>query len=130
MISALGKFIGQARTNNDERLLLEALWLYQSHNVVNPNLLDKLLGAQDFRVRAAATRIVGDWNLRLDDPLNRLRRSISDDHPRVRLEAIRACSFIDEPEALDVALEALNYDMDDKYLGYTLEQTMRVLESR
>ena len=67
--------------------LLEALWAHQSHNVVDVDLLKQLLGAKDFRARAAATRVLCYWRDRVDNPLERLRNQVNDEHPRVRLEA-------------------------------------------
>ena len=40
---------------------------------------------------------------------------------RVRLEAVRACSFFTTPQAAEIALEALNHP-SDKYLKYTLDE--------
>ena len=107
--------------------LLESLWMYQTHNVINGDLLEKLLASQDHRVRAAATRVLSFW---LDDVANHmslLEKCINDQHPRVRLEAVRAISFLGGDEAIELALGVLEHDMDD-YLQYTLDETMRRLE--
>ena len=45
----------------------------------------------------------------------------------MRIEAVRALSFMKGEIAAEVALEVLNHDMDD-YLQYTLDETMRALE--
>ena len=50
-----------------------------------------------------------------------------DENPRVRLEGVRAASFFRSPQAVDVALAALNHPLD-YYLEYTLGETMRQLE--
>ena len=42
---------------DDEHQLLEALWLYQSIDVVEPALLARLLRAQDARIRGAAISV-------------------------------------------------------------------------
>ena len=42
-----------------------------------------------------------------------LEKCISDEHPRVRLEAVRAVSFMKGDEAIELALGVLEYDMDD-----------------
>src|SRR5690606_39296173 len=44
-----------------EHHLLEALWVYQHHNVTNEKLLKQLLNAKDYRARAAATRVLCYW---------------------------------------------------------------------
>ena len=56
-----------------------------------------------------------------------LREQAKDDSPRVRIEAVRACSFFTTPEAADVALESLNKDQD-LFLKYTLDETMKALD--
>src|SRR5262249_37462949 len=68
-----------------EHNLLEALWAHQSHNVVDVELLKRLLGAKDFRARAAATRVLCYWRDRVPDTLDLLRKLAADEHPRVRL---------------------------------------------
>ena len=54
---------------------------------------------------------------------------VNDEHPRVRLEAVRALSFFHDPQATEVALETLGYPQDD-YLEYTLKETLNTLERR
>jgi putative heme-binding domain-containing protein len=40
---------------------LEALWVYQSLDVVEPKLLDKVLNSKDHRARAAACQVAAAW---------------------------------------------------------------------
>ena len=75
-------------------------------------LLDKLLQSEDHRVRAAATRALSYWLDRIDNPLDRLRKLVVDKHPRVRLEAVRALSYLQGDDAIETALEVLNFDTD------------------
>ena len=55
-----------------------------------------------------------------------------DEHPRVRLEAVRTCSFYTDAKAADVALEVLNKeanpDKPDEFIKYTLDETLKTLE--
>jgi hypothetical protein len=69
------------------------------------------------------------WRDRVDGPLELLKVQANDEHPRVRLEAVRAASFFHEPEAMDVALETLAHTQDP-YLEYTLKETLNTLERR
>lgn len=110
-----------------EHNLLEALWIYQTHNVVEKELLNDLLNAKDHRARAAAVRALSFWLDQVDEPLELITQRISDPHPRVRLEAVRALSFLEGDEAIEAALGVLEFEMDE-YLQYTLDETMRVLE--
>ena len=110
-----------------EHHLTEALWVCQTHHAIQTELLDQVLNAKDHRARAAATRVVSFWADDLDSPIELLTPRINDEHPRVRLEAVRALSFLSGDEAAELALEVLNHDVDDA-LQYTLEETLRQLE--
>jgi len=112
---------------NHEHDLMEALWVYQYHNVVNEPLLKQMLRSPDFHARAAATRVLCYWRDRVQDPLALLKVQADDESPRVRLEAVRATSFFTTQQAADIALEALNHPMD-KYLKYTLDESMNTLD--
>lgn len=109
-----------------ESLRLEALWTYQSLNIVEPQLLRSLLAAEDHRVRAAATRVVYHWHPRLDNPLELLSIQVLDEHPRVRLEAVRALSRLPQAEACVVAMRALDQTVD-RFLDFAIWQTARDL---
>jgi len=110
-----------------EHNLLEALWTYQSLNVVEPKLLEKLLHARDYHARAAAVRVVDQWRKRLDKPMELLTERVADEHPQVRLEAVRALSHFQTTRAAELAMQALDRPMD-KFLDYALSLTARELE--
>ncbi len=124
-----------------EHNLMEALWLHQSHNVVNEDLLKRLLRSPDFHARAAATHVLCYWRDRVQSPLDLLRVQINDAHPRVRLEAIRALSFFPVAQsttaagegqadaAIGIALELLTHP-DDEYLRFVFNETLNTLERR
>jgi putative heme-binding domain-containing protein len=116
-----------AANPDDEPHLLEALWTYQAFDVVEPKLLHVLLSANDYRVRAAAVRVVGAWGDRLPNPLELLAPRVNDDHPQVRLEAVRALSTIPNIRAAELALEALDRPTD-KFLDYGLWLAARELK--
>jgi len=117
----------EANSHDLERDLLEVLWVHQAHNRVNHDLLREALNADRFEVRAAAVRVLSFWIPQLEDPLTLLSPSISDPHPRVRLEAVRACSFLDDSDAVaELALEVVNQETDP-WIDYTLEETLRAL---
>lgn len=116
-----------AGDENYEHQLLESLWMHQTHNVINADLLEKLLTAKDHRARAAATRVLSNWLDQIENHQELLARCIADDHPRVRLEGVRAVSFLQGDDAIELALGVLEGDVDD-YMQYTLDETMRRLE--
>jgi putative heme-binding domain-containing protein len=115
-----------AKDADHEHRLLEALWTYQSLNTVEPKLLDTLLYAKDARIRAAAVRVASQWRARLDDPVNLLAARVADDHPQVRLEAVRALADFPGARAAELAMQALDRPID-KFLDYALWLTAREL---
>jgi putative heme-binding domain-containing protein len=116
---------------NLEHDRLEALWTYQSLDVVEPGLLAQLLNAADPHVRAAAVRVLAHWHARLADadPLALLEPRVADEHPRVRLEAVRALGRIADIRAAALALRALERPVD-RFLDYALWLTARELQPR
>jgi putative heme-binding domain-containing protein len=127
----LATWLSQLDLNDSaaEHHQLEALWTYQSLDVVEPKLLARLLEAKDHRVRAAATRVLAAWQSRIPLSLEQLAKRVGDDHPRVRLEAVRTISNNQEPRAPEIAIQAVDRPMD-QFLNFALWQTMRDLEPR
>ena len=108
---------------------LEGLWLFQSHNVVDDQLLRQVLRSPEFRARAAATRVLAAWRDRVPDALDLLQVQVNDDSPRVRLIAIWALSFFHVAKARDIAEEVLVHPTD-YYIDYTLKETLSTLDRR
>ncbi len=106
--------------------LLQALWMYQTLNHVQPELLRNLLQAEDGRIRAAAIRVLSFWRDDMPDGTTLLGDLILDDHPRVRLEAVRALARIGDGWAASTALQVLEKPMD-RFLDYALWLTMNDL---
>ncbi|HYG74496.1 MAG TPA: PVC-type heme-binding CxxCH protein [Planctomycetota bacterium] len=128
VVAAAAKWVAQLDKNDPkyEHHLMEALWLHQAHNIVNGELLRKMLRSPDHNARAAATRVLCYWRDQIGEPLYLLRVQAEDEHPLVRMEAVRACSFFNNAEAADIALLALKKPMD-KYLSYVFGETMKQL---
>jgi putative heme-binding domain-containing protein len=110
-----------------DRLLAEALWVQQGHRSVTPKLVEKVFTAKRPEARAAAVRVLSDEWDRVPGGMAILKRAVADEHPRVRLEAVRALSFVQTLEAAEVAASAASKPLD-YYLEYTLEHTLRALE--
>jgi len=109
-----------------EAQMLEVLGVLQSHVLVRTALLDRLQASADFRVRAYAARVAGEWAIRLPDAQARLAKAVADVHPRVRLEAVVALSHVGGGESLRTALGAVGRPTD-KFVDYALRQTVRHL---
>jgi len=110
-----------------EHLLTEALWMHQYQDIIDIELLDRVLVSPDFHARAAATRVLCYWRDRVPGALDRLKKLAADSYGRVRLEAIRAASFFPVPEAVEVPLISAEYPTDES-LDYTRGETMKILE--
>ena len=110
-----------------EHANLEALWVLQHQNLVDAKLLERLLNSPDHRARAAAVRCVSQMKHKIPNAIDLLKTVAADPHPRVRLEAIRAASFFDEPEAIEIVAIASDYPTD-YYIEYCRTETLRRLE--
>jgi azurin/lysophospholipase L1-like esterase len=107
--------------------VLEALWVHQWQNVVDTNLLNRVLSSPEPRARAAATRVLCYWRDRVPGALDMLKKLAGDPDPRVRLQAVRAASFFKTADAVDVVMVAQNLPKD-YYLDYVIAETMRQIE--
>ena len=113
----------------EEQMLLEGLWIYQSLDVVNKELLDQLLEAKDGRVRTAAVQVLSEWHSRITDVEGLLATRISDEHPRVRLAALRSITSKKSKsnKVVDAALSVFE-NPTDNYLEYAAWLSMNDIE--
>lgn len=107
---------------------LEALWVAQCINSVQPELLKNCLNAKDGRARAAAIRVARHWKEKLPGTYEMIAPLAGDEHPRTRLEAVRALSLYDQPTVLADAYQALDHNVDE-FLDYALWLTTRETKS-
>ena len=128
VIPALQKWLSSIDKQDPTQIhhRLEGLWVHEYFNTVNLPLLEELLSCSDFRARAAAVRVLRDWIDRVPNALDLLRGLATDEHPRVRMEAVRASSFLTDPAALEVALIAEEQPRDE-YLDYMFGEVRKVL---
>ena len=96
-----------------EHHLLEALWVSWGLNQVDQTLLPQLLRAKDYRVRAAAVRVLRYTSHQVVNQANLLMQAARDVHGRVRLEAIVAASWLDKEKGLPIVMEAGKKPLDD-----------------
>lgn len=117
----LDKWISEHPDSTDSQLL-EYLWVYQTLRVQRPALLRRLLQSTDHNVRAASVRVLSQLLFRMPDALSLLSVLVADEHPRVRLEAVRALAGLRSTEAAVVALRALDLPTD-RFLDFALWRT-------
>ncbi|WP_020475306.1 PVC-type heme-binding CxxCH protein [Zavarzinella formosa] len=139
VIPALDAWIAKLdRANAEyEHLVLEAMWTYLNVGVADEKgqwlkpareLLRQLETAKDYRARAVAARIHATTHPTAPEAADVLTTLATDDHPRVRMEAIRGLAeFPQTPNVLDKVLQAMNKPVD-RALDYELWLTVRELE--
>jgi putative heme-binding domain-containing protein len=110
-----------------EHSRLEAEWVRQSFGLSTMATLEPLLAAKDPHVRSAAVRIVSDSWMNLNKSGAWSESALKDEHPQVRLEAVRAVAGWKVPTAVEHALGVLKLPMDP-VLDYALWLTVRELE--
>jgi mono/diheme cytochrome c family protein len=93
--------------------MLEALWVSWGINQVDQTLLRQLLSAKDFRVRAAAVRVLRYTGHQVADQTDLLMQAVKDKNGRVRLEAIAAASWLDKEKGLPILAEAEKLPLDE-----------------
>ncbi|MGZ8920446.1 MAG: PVC-type heme-binding CxxCH protein, partial [Limisphaerales bacterium] len=116
-----------ANGQSNEHALKDVLGVLQSHEIVNEELLVQVSLSLNPGARAYAAGAVGRWAERLKNPQQILQPLARDDHPRVRLHAIVASSYIPRFEALDIAAQAAMLPTD-KFMDYALKQTVFALK--
>lgn len=128
---ALAKWLTSVKGTDADTIhhRLEGLWMYQAHNSVNMELLKELLTCNEPRARAAATRVLCYWRDSVRDVVPLLKERLKDDSSRVRLEAVRAASYLPAKDMQEAVLEVLDMPMDPD-LEYTLDETVRYFENQ
>jgi mono/diheme cytochrome c family protein/glucose/arabinose dehydrogenase len=109
---------------------LEALWVHQWHNIINRELLDAVLHSPEPRARAQAVRVACYWMDRIPNAMEIFEAAVKDSAPRVRLEGVRALSFIKGnavPKAIELA--KLVQTEKDYYIDYCFRETLKQLGS-
>jgi putative heme-binding domain-containing protein len=91
---------------NYERWMLEGLWTTWGQNRVDEALLQRLMDAKDYRVRAACVDVIRFNGHRLADQADLLKKAARDPNGRVKLCAIVAATWIGKEAGLAVIAEA------------------------
>ena len=106
---------------NDDATKLAALWLGESRDQPDFELMEKSYATTAGPTRAAAIRLLTDWAPKMGKPraMALLKKAVVDEHPRVRIEAVRVLASLYGTEGLDLAFQALDHPMD-RFLDYAL----------
>ncbi|MEM7230774.1 MAG: PVC-type heme-binding CxxCH protein [Planctomycetota bacterium] len=126
VLPTLKSWIADLKSGDEDydHALVEALWVYQTLDVVDEAHLKRVLAAKTPQARTSAIRVVGEWHKRLENPVALLGGAVVDDYPRARLEAVRALGKIGGADSAVLATAALSRSMDS-WLDYSLALTLR-----
>lgn len=114
------------KDSNYDHHRLEALWMVQTLNAIDADLLKSVLESKTAGARSAAARVLYYWNEKVPNALDLLKIAVQDSDPVVRREAITALSQFTSIDAFHIALLAYNEKMDPSYT-FALRQTFRML---
>lgn len=95
-----------------EHHLCEAMWVTWAQNKPDAGLIRQCLLAQRPEARAAAASVVRFAANKLPGAVDMLLLAARDSHPRVRLEAIVAASWLNNSDGVRIAFEALKFPLD------------------
>jgi putative heme-binding domain-containing protein len=130
-VEALDRWVASLPPGNpkSEFRRLQALSLYEAHETPRPELLKSLLRASDSPIRAYATRALSNWARTgaLPGALELLKPQVTDSDWMVRLEAVVAASYLEDPAAAPLALEALD-GAPFQYLEHALIKSLSALK--
>jgi len=111
-----------------EHHLCEALWATWAQNQPDGELIQRLLQAKQFEARAAAADVVRHAFRQLPNHVALLTQAVRDEHPRVRLTAVVAATWLDNADGAKIALEAFRKPVDrwvGPVLHYALAHTLK-----
>lgn len=142
VISAVNDWIQQfdARESEHARHLTEALWVHQQQRRPNLELLSTLLQSPDENARAAAVRVLRDWQREKilhpqsaypdpggADTESRLMELAADSSARVRAEAVVAATVTRGSLAAEVVFTAMQSERDAQ-LDYVISEARRMID--
>lgn len=102
-----------------DRERLEKLWVAQSIDDPQVELLNVILASHEPRIRAAGVRVLQHWQDVVPNVPTHLKRAANDPHPRVRLEAVRVAANIRSTNLVPISMQALDHPQD-RFLDYAL----------
>ena len=121
---------------NYEHHLCEAMWVTWAQNKPDVALIQQVLSAQKHQARAAAASVVRFAHDKIPNAAELLAQAARDPHPRVRLEAIVAASWLDNIEGVGVVFEAMKQPLDQwmgpvtkQILEHTLKDEVEIVRS-
>ncbi len=106
-----------------EHHLCEAMWATWAQNQPDTDLIRQVLAAKKPEARAAAVSVLRFAHDKVPQAAELFLQAARDPHPRVRLEAIIAASWLDNAAGARTVLESLKLPFD-KWMGPVTRQIM------
>ncbi|MEO1993516.1 MAG: PVC-type heme-binding CxxCH protein [Pirellulales bacterium] len=111
---------------SDAHLQLESLWATWGQQQPSPMLLKRCMEASDHRIRAATVRVIRHCLHLMKHPEHYLIEAATDPHPRVRLEALSAASWLGGRRGAEIALTVASQPTD-RWIRNALNSAMLTL---
>ncbi|MEM0969683.1 MAG: PVC-type heme-binding CxxCH protein, partial [Verrucomicrobiota bacterium] len=115
------------RHADQEHLVLEALWATWGQQAPSVSILNQCLAAADHRVRSGAIRVIRHCLHLLEDPAHFLMVAATDEHPRVRLEALSAGTWLGGNQGAEILLTVASQPTD-KWIRNALNSSILLLK--
>jgi len=109
------------------RHLLEALWVGWGFGQIDQDLLTTCLQSPKHEVRSAAVRVLRHSPSKIPGSTDLLIKAAADPHPRVRLEALAAASWLDNADGALIAAKVMEKPIET-WMGAPLQAAMWTLE--
>ena len=126
VLPAVKKWVAALDRNDAsyDRHVLEGMWATWRQGRIDHDLLMQCLSSKAPQARAAAVEVLRNDFRKVKDATALLLTAASDPHPRVRLSAIVAASWMDNEDGARIALEALRLPMD-KWMTPATDQVLK-----
>ncbi len=126
VVPAVKKWVAALDRNDPsyDRHVLEGLWATWRQNLIDQDLLVMCLQSKTHQARAAAVEVLRNDFRKVKDAPALLMAAAKDPHPRVRLSAIVAGSWMDNEDGARIALEALRAPLD-KWMAPATDQVFK-----
>ncbi|MBA3699129.1 MAG: c-type cytochrome [Planctomycetes bacterium] len=126
VLPAVKKWVAGLDRNDPsyDRHVLEGLWVSWRQNAIDHDLLMQCLSSKAHQARAAAIEVLRHDFRKVKDATALLMAAANDPHPRVRLSAIVAASWMNNEDGARIALEALRNSLD-KWMSPATDQVLK-----
>ncbi len=106
---------------------LEALWVTWGQGRIDRDLLVACLDSPRHEVRSAAVRVLRHGHAQVSDATSLVLKGAADAHPRVRLEALAAASWLDNADGALIAAKVMEKPVET-WMGAPMQAAMWTLE--